>query len=160
MNTLEMTENDFRVVRQRENDEDIGLFDSLVIIPARTNRDLHESGYRYIGYVAVFKNEPICFLSGGSDVLHIDGIGGAGRDSDYTSRKPKAWNIDCLPKSGLLNLFCSGHKLYVRDYAYSSFEIFAARETDNDKNVEAEVAKKADYIVTKLRTRTLTITPL
>lgn len=128
MITRDMTAKDFRAVKLWDAKEDIGLFDSLVIVPARTARDLHDSSYRCMGFVAVRNDEPVCFLSGYSDVLHIDGIGGTGNQGGYTPRPPKGWNIDCLPKSGLLNLFCYDHKLRLGLVIYSSFEIVAVKE--------------------------------
>ena len=41
---------------------------------------MHDSGFRTMDFVAYSKNEPICLLSGCSDVIHIDGIGGFGHN--------------------------------------------------------------------------------
>jgi len=107
-------------------------FTELVILPQRRH---HDSGYRCMDFVACVNGEAICRMSGCSDVLHINGIGGFGHWSPYSpeglpkSVPPVAWSIDCLPKSGLLRLF-SRHKLSTDDasYALSSFEIFAEQE--------------------------------
>lgn len=84
MNVFEMSKEDFAKVPARKTFyEDIGEFDALVIIP--TDQP-HDSGYMFMDFVAVgSKGEPICRLSGWSDVLDLDGIGGYGAWKD---RKP------------------------------------------------------------------------
>lgn len=83
-------------------------------------------------FVAINGTEPMCRLAGGSDVLHIDGIGGFGfRWLGRYGTVPKAippsgWEIDCLPKSGLFRIFASGYKIFC-GAALSSFEIFAKK---------------------------------
>ena len=126
-----MTKKDFEAVPYRKKfDEDIGLFDSLVILPTRHK---HDSGYRCMDFVAVREGKPICRLSGCSDVIHFDGIGGYGFDwvEKYggvpKTIEPVSWNIDCLPKSGLLQIFCGVHRLKA-GCALSSFEIFAIKK--------------------------------
>lgn len=127
----EMTRKEFDILQSREWGEDIGIFDSLVVLPGRT-RDLHDSGYRCMDFVAVRDNKPICKLSGCSDVIHIEGIGGQGRNwvGKYGTVPnfvpPTSWNIDCLRKSGLLRLFTSSHKMSC-GAALSSFEIYSER---------------------------------
>lgn len=108
---------------EREWNEDIGEFDSLIILPLRS---MHESGFRKMDFVAVKDRTPFCKLSGCSDVLHIDGIGGYGRwvEDIPKSISPKGWSIDCLKKSGLLRLFCD-RKLTTYP-ALSSFGVFGA----------------------------------
>ena len=97
--------------------------DSLIILPTRRK---HSSGFRCMDFVAVKGNTPICRVSGYSDVLHIDGIGGIGiwKGSIPDLIKAKGWSIDCLQKSGLLRLFSAKYKLIVGN-ALSSMEIFA-----------------------------------
>ena len=91
---------------------------------------LHDSGYRCMDFVAINKDdEPICKLSGCSDVIHIEGIGGYGykwlEKYDGVPKKidPFGWNIDCLPKSGLLRLF--NRETIVCGAGLSSFEIYS-----------------------------------
>ena len=90
---------------------------------------MHESGYRRMNFVAVKNGKPLCRLSGCSDVLHIEGIGGVGLK--VISDKPfsyndlverKAWSIDCLPKSGLLRMWVNDCDI-VCGNALSYFEI-------------------------------------
>ena len=77
MNVFDMTKKDFEKVPERGGfSEDIGEFNSLVIIPMGY---AHDSGWMCMDFVAVSEDgEPICRLSGNSDVLHVDGIGGYG----------------------------------------------------------------------------------
>jgi len=127
----DMTRKEFDELPLRDWTGDLGPFDSLVILPQRT---LHDSGYRCMDFVAVKEDKAVCRLSGCSDVIHIQGIGGFGRNwfKKYgtlpKSVTPKAWNIDCLKKSGLLRIFCSGKQSHMRliaGIALSSFELFA-----------------------------------
>jgi hypothetical protein len=106
----------------RKWDEEIGEFDSLIILPTRY---MHESGFRCMDFVAVKGEEPFCRLSGCSDVLEIDGIGGYGewKGNLPSVIPPKGWSIDCLKKSGLLRIFSNG-KLKV-GLALSSFELYS-----------------------------------
>jgi hypothetical protein len=112
----QMTRKDFKELPLRKWDEDIGEFDQLIILPTRKK---HDSGYAVMDFVAVRDQEPICRLSGCSDVLHIDGI--------WTDRPRSGWSIDCLLPSRLLRLFRHRSKL-TAGLALSSFEIFATTE--------------------------------
>ena len=129
MNINKMTRRDFLKIPYRKWDKDIGEFDSLVILP-RGKKRLHDSGYRLLDFVAVRKGKPICRLSGCSDVIHIDGIGGYGFDwvEKYgtvpTFIPPSGWSIDCLPVSGLLRIWPNSHRMTC-GAALSSFEIYA-----------------------------------
>lgn len=109
MNIFNMTKEDFEKVPDREGwSKDIGEFNSLVIIPQDY---AHDSGWMCMDFVAVDINgEPICKLSGYSDVLNFDGIGGYGdyrADKTTNYVKPKGWSIDCLP-CGYLRVFSNG----------------------------------------------------
>ena len=109
MNIFNMTKEDFEKVPGRQGwSRDVGEFDSLVIIPQDY---AHDSGWMCMDFVAVDKNgEPICKLSGCSDVLSLDGPGGYGdyrADKTTIYVKPKAWSIDCLP-CGYLRVFSNG----------------------------------------------------
>ena len=119
MNVFDMTKEDFKKVPERGGwSRDIGEFNALVIIPQDY---IHDSGWMCMDFVAVSKNgEPICRLSGCSDVLNLDGIGGCGK---IPSRiEPKGWSIDCLP-CGYLQL--SSRSTMTAGPALSSFEIYA-----------------------------------
>jgi len=164
----DMTLEEFKKVPHRRSfDEDVGLFDSLVILPVEINKKslliykfrkflhrickwfkepevyeidgLHGSGFRLMDFVAVEDGHPICRLSGCSDVLHLDGIGGFGYNwiakGDVPKLiPPKGWRIDCLPKSGLLRIWPSSqkYKKLIAGAALSSFEISAVTKSNND----------------------------
>ncbi len=131
MNINIMTRKDFEALPHRDWDKPL-TFDSLIILPMR---DMHDSGYRCMDFVAVRNDEPLCLLAGSSDVIHIDGIGGYGlnwleRYGTVPSQIPPSnWSIDCLPKSGLLRIFPGSGKMTCGG-ALSSFEIFALPKSD------------------------------
>lgn len=153
-----MTRKEITAVPHRESwDTDVHC-DSLIIVPAEIQRKsvqkyrvrlltsrifswvkrpdlwdiegMHDSGYRCMTFVAVKNNKPICRISGCSDVIHIDGIGGYGHRwySKYSGVPkmvpPTDWNIDCLAESGLLRMF-NGERNILCGASLSSFEIYA-----------------------------------
>lgn len=130
MNVQQMTRKDFEALPERDWQEDIGEFDCLIILPATRATQLHDSGYRYIDYVAVRNNEAVCRLDSGSDVLHLDGIGGHGYKwlerygTVPATVPPSGWRIDCLKKSGLLRIWPNSGRMVCGD-ALSSFELYA-----------------------------------
>ena len=121
MNVTAMKRRDFDNIPAHKWDESIEPFNSMVIIPTHKR---HDSGFQIMDFVPCNSHhEPICRISGGSDVIHIDGIGGLG---DWSGNIPKnrpieAWSIDCLP-CGYLRIFCRG--LITCGHALSDFEIF------------------------------------
>ena len=124
MNIFDMTKEDFDKVPKRGGFlKDIGEFSALVIIPQDY---AHDSGRMCMDFVAVSKEgKPICRLSGYSDVLNLDGIGGYGNwhGGELPCRiKPKWWRIDCLP-CGYLRLF--SRSTLTAGPALSDFEIYA-----------------------------------
>jgi hypothetical protein len=131
MSVSEMTRKELDAVPYREDWSKSVMCKSIVILPGRI-KDMHDSGYRFMDFVAVdMDGNPICRLSGCSDVVHIEGIGGYG---EWTASrglphavKPRSWSIDCLPKSGLLQLFPGTFKMKA-GASYSSFEIYAVDE--------------------------------
>ena len=112
-------------------------FRSVVIVPVERDGkvELHDSGWGCMDFVLVNKDhEPIGKIGGGSDVLHIDGIGGYGPHEDqvwawekslYSGFVPaKGWTIDCLP-CGYLNLWTK-RTLFLEDkFVGSSCEIYS-----------------------------------
>jgi hypothetical protein len=125
----EMTKKELLAIPMRKTWNEEIRCRSLVIIPGNI-KDMHDSGYRLLDFVAVDEHGfPICRLSGCSDVVHIEGIGGLGYrwqrryKGVLTLTKPKEWSIDCLPKSGLLRLFTRGD--IICGDALSSFEIYS-----------------------------------
>lgn len=125
----EMTKEEFERLPVRGWNEEIGTFDSLVIIP---QEDVHESDYRCLAFVACVGDMAICLIGGGSDVIHVEGIGGMGQwgftKFHKTGKIPQladAWGIDCLKVSGLLRLFAWPPYSLRAGTALSSFEIFS-----------------------------------
>ena len=136
MDINQMKRSDFLKLRHAEEGENIGMFDSLVILPLAR---CHDSGYRCMDFVAVRGQEPICLLSGCTSVVFINGIGGYGwnwqnRNDFFLHVAPAGWRLDCLPQSGLLRLFCRG-KLRVR-LTVSTFEIYCMEVEKEVNNVE------------------------
>jgi hypothetical protein len=120
------TRKEFDSLPYRSWNEDMGEFDSIVILPLRR---LHDSGFRCLDFVGVKDNVPFCKLSGCSDVIHINGIGGLGKDWLHRygtipkTIQPMEWSIDCLKTSGLLRIF-THYKMTVGE-ALSSFEVYS-----------------------------------
>lgn len=80
-------------------------FNSIIIVPTNYT---HDSGYQCMKYIFTGTNQKIVgALGGGSDVIHINGIGGYGKNPDYKKRIVMAHDlrIDCLPKSKCVRLF-------------------------------------------------------
>jgi hypothetical protein len=101
----------------------------------------HDSNFRCMDFVAVVDGEAVCRLAGGSDVLHIEGIGGYGYKWSRLGGVPKlihvaGWQFDCLPKSGLLRLWPNDKIIYTE--ALSSFEIYSMPPTMNASQVGRE----------------------
>ncbi len=129
MDIMKMKKKDFESLPHRSWDEDIGKFNQLIIVPQNYK---HDSGYMCMDFIAVRDNEPICWLAGGSDVIHIDGIGGYGKWIGGELPRhiiPKGWKIDCLP-CGYLRLFANYHYLTC-GVALSDFEVWAERRTEH-----------------------------
>lgn len=128
-NLTQYTISEFRNLPKRPFGEDIGKFDSLVILPTRRK---HDSGYRCMEFVAVKGETPICRMGGGSDVIHLLGIDGFNCFGGNDNKKlfiRRAENVtfnailrmDCLP-CGLLRIFC--HYQFKAGLDLSSFELY------------------------------------
>lgn len=105
--------------------------EALIILPEEHN---HESGYRCMSFVVIQNNIPTYRINGNSDVIHLGGIGGWNFSGMQNSKQgflrmsskvvPNAeWQIDCLPKSGLLRLYSMKYLLKA-GRNLSSFELF------------------------------------
>lgn len=92
---------------------------------------MHDSGYRLFSCVLCKNNKPLC-ITGGGDVLDFDGIGGLGYKwlENYghvpTDIPPSGWKMECLPKSGLFNLWCDEDILV--GHSLSSQEIYKIKK--------------------------------
>lgn len=144
----DMTRKEIENVPQLDWDETVEC-SSIIIIPGNIN-DIHDSGYRCMGFVLCNeKAHPFGKISGGSDVVHLDGIGGFGEDwlEKYTRvprlTPPTGWSIDCLKVSGLIRLFPLGKTIRV-GAALSSFEIWAIEK--EEKNIEIKGKIKNNHI--------------
>ena len=100
MNVFDMTKEDFEKVPGRGGwSRDIGEFNALVIIPQDY---VHDSGWMCMDFVAVSKEgEPICRLSGCSDVLNLMGL------VDMGNGEPTNTNFQTVSsrKVGVLTVF-------------------------------------------------------
>ena len=89
---------------EMENFGPIGTFTSVIIVPMK---EKHDSGFRCMKFILIKQGEIVGVVSGWSDVVHINGIGGYGRFSgEYVVTPRVGWCIDCLPRSGCVRLFC------------------------------------------------------
>lgn len=122
-----MTRDEFLSLPHREWDQEI-LCDSIVIIPSE---EKHDSGYLCLDFAAIVNGEATVLLSGSSDLIKIDCIGGYGDRwlEKYNSVPVKipvsGWSIDCLPVSGLLRMWPNHTKQIRVGPTLSSLEIFA-----------------------------------
>ena len=96
-----------------------GDIESLVILP--TNY-IHESGYPTMEFVVIQNNYPTWRISGCSDVLHLDGIGGSGFKN---IKSTGGWRMDCLPTSHLIRIF--NRSTIILGQSLSSMEIFSGK---------------------------------
>lgn len=121
-NINDMTKKEIMEVPHRKRfDEPIGKFNGLIIIPRRSK---HDSGYACMSFVAEKNGEALVQLSGGSDVIDLNGIGGRGKEILKNNFPRIDWSIDCLYKSKLLRLFTHSYHLECGP-DISNFEIFA-----------------------------------
>ena len=109
-------------------------FNGLVIIPVE-NEDgtvsLHDSGWGCMEFCLIDTNdEPIGKIGGGSDVVHLDGIGGYGANWRNKYNKVPiqipihAWSLDLLP-CGYLQVWARRHIFINNPLICSSMEVFA-----------------------------------
>lgn len=71
------------------------IYDSILVIPEKR---LHDSGYSCITVIGVRNKQPIHILTKCSDVIHMKG---------------DSWNMDCLPKSKVMQIFNFDSKIFV-----------------------------------------------
>lgn len=116
--------------------EPIEDFNGIVIVPTH---ELHDSGYGCMKFVLLNQAKIVGCVGGGSDMIHINGIGGYGNIFNHeeyeiavSTGKVKVvdWSIDCLP-NGLIRLF-SNRKLDIELPIFSDFIIYT-KEDKNDR---------------------------
>lgn len=82
-------------------------FTEIVIVPT-THK--HSSGWGCMKFLLFRNKQLVGCLGGGSDVVHLNGIGGYGKYGSRTFWRtlvPKiSWKIDCLPRSKCLRVWC------------------------------------------------------
>lgn len=124
---LELTKEQLLSAPERQSWHEDVYCDAFVIIPTDY---LHDSEFRCMEVVALDdNNQPICKCAGGSDVIHLNGIGGYGHTDSYTERVKSqsgplvAWSIDCLP-CGYLRLFTQKGKIKIGE-ALSDLGVYA-----------------------------------
>ena len=115
MKISEMTRKEFKEVPARKKFNQTIICDSIVLLPVLP-KEMHDSGFRVMDFVAVdILDEPICRLSGCSDVLEVNWFA--------RNAEGERWAIDCLDRSGLLRLFCHNYKIVCNE-ALSSFQLY------------------------------------
>ena len=94
----------------------------IVIVPKNYK---HDSGFQCMKYVLLNHWDIVGVVGGGSDVMHINGIGGFGKNPDYTNISVKVHDlrIDCLPESKCLRLF-SDDEMELWDLFWGSDFVF------------------------------------
>lgn len=116
MDIMEMNALDFLGLDYFEPEES---FHSVVIVPTG---NMHDSGYQSMKYVLAKGNEVVGCVGGISDVLHINGVGGMGRE--YAELvKPINWRIDCTP-AGYVRPFASS-ELSIENADFSDVDVYA-----------------------------------
>lgn len=111
-------------LQQLENFNSNKTFTDIIFVPMNK---LHDSGFRCMKFVLVKKGKIVGVVSGWSDVAHINGIGGYGKDGTWLNSqmvKRVAWNIDCLPISGCIRLFADS-ECVCDDFIGSDFCFYA-----------------------------------
>lgn len=85
-----------------------GTFRDIIIVPTG---EIHDSGFMCMKFILAKRGEIVGVVSGWSDVVHINGIGGYGNNvmAPFGGVKQKTkvvgWSIDCMPGSGCVRLF-------------------------------------------------------
>lgn len=98
-----------------------GKFTDFVVVPTG---GIHDSGFECMKFILLNRGTVVGVVSGCSDVIHLNGIGGFGRTGSYTgNQKPISWHIDCLPSSGCLRFWCN-KKLSTDEFVGSDFCVY------------------------------------
>lgn len=115
---------------QKEN------FNGIVIVPTGKK---HDSGFMCMKFILLNRNKVVGVVSGWSDVVHVNGICGFGKNMKYMDcgMEPVAgWSIDCLPKSGCVRLFSRILEYECEDSEFvgSGFVFYAAEKNGDQKS--------------------------
>ena len=107
-------------------------FNDIIIVPTNT---IHESGFRCMKFVLVRFGKIVGAVSGWSDVIHFNGIGGYGHTS--YEKKGYGYKIDCLAESRCIRIM-TDRELEIDDWIGSDFifyvgdSIFKKKEKPNE----------------------------
>lgn len=124
MNVLDLTKEELLGI---ENYEPKDPFNAFVIVPTGK---LHDSGFQMMKFILCDGYDIVGAVSGYSDVVHLDGIGGYGLDYKTALIKDENhvidWSIDVLPKSGCTRFFVGSRfkGLKLPEFYGSDFEIY------------------------------------
>jgi len=125
----QMTVEAFLALPRREESWGEGeeLIDSFIILPGKyeVDDDLHESGYRNMGFVAITNGVATYRFGGISDNISLDAIGGRDGDFKLPDESP-GWQMDCLPMSGLIHVW-SRSRIGIEKRILSTFQPRARR---------------------------------
>ena len=119
-------------LREIENFGEHEEFSAFAIVPTE---ELHDSGYRTMKFILERDNEIVGSVSGWSDVVHVNGIGGYGENFEQTIKSRRVpvvgMSMDCLPKSGCVRFFCDRDRIMkAEDFIGSDF-IFYFRKRES-----------------------------
>ena len=123
---LDVTNCTFQDLLDMENYLPTKRFNSIVIV---TTEERHSSGFGCMKYILCHGFEIVGVVGGGSDVVHLNGIGGYGdgKAFDEALKAQKVdrvgWRIDILPNSGCARLFCD-HWLKIETPICSDFIVY------------------------------------
>ena len=109
-------------------------FREVIIVPTGKR---HDSGYGTMKFILTKENRIVGVVSGWSDVLHINGIGGYGKypgpvfDEALHENKVRCvgWRIDCLVKSKCARLI-SEEECEAEDFIGSDFIFYVTEPKD------------------------------
>ena len=125
MTIFELTKenvNELPLIEWQGKDDD--LYDGIVIVP---KDETHDSGYQRMQFVFCHGHDACKRVDRGSDVLHLDGIGGYGEFLGImrvpNRVRPRDWSIDCTP-NGYLRIFSGRYGIKVGD-GINSFSVYA-----------------------------------
>ena len=105
-------------------------FNAITIVPTG---ELHDSGFPCMKFILEKDGEIVGCVGGGSDVMHINGIGGYGGIDDYKEVlrtnmvKRVGWSIDCLPVSKCARLFNTDVYCERDPFIGSDFQFYTKR---------------------------------
>lgn len=112
-----------------ENFEPTGYFNGIVIVPMEEN---HDSDFSCMKFILLNSYDIVGVVSGWSDVIHLNGIGGYGEHlKEMNEPKIHPWRIDCLPISKCVRLF-TNENLKIDDFIGSDFIVYTCEDEINE----------------------------